>query len=314
MSLDGFIEETLALSEEQDSIARGVTTLSEQHDRRARILELRSELKALGSPEADDVYRFLSDVLMMENFSVSIPEGVHVRPMSELKSKDYGDGPERERRLYWSPHFKTRDTDGLSVVVALTPAGYVQPFHTHLQTTEFTLNTEGRLRMLTAKDGVEYPLEVPKGSIGVSPKGLAHTLGNPNARRSANVSVKIPESMGDRHDIPDIRAYTVQSGDAQIREPDLERDEGITVFRHELSDLAYRYAIELIELEPDTTHRAEADESTRFYFVTDGRFTVKDRGRVSPAGQYSLITIDPGERALITARDGPGTIYTVRPE
>lgn len=312
MALDRLIERTLALSEEQDAISRGKTTLSEQKSRRDRIFDLRRELKALDDEEVQDIYAFLSDVLMMENFSVSIPEGVHVREMHDLKSKDYGNGTEQEKRIYWSPHFHTRDIDGLSVVVALTPAKYTQPYHTHLQTTEFTLNTEGRLELLSARGGTEQRIEIPKGSIAVSPKGLAHTLSNPNSKRSANVSVKIPESMGDRHDIIDIGRYAVASDPPHIREPDVERDEGITVYRHELKDLTYAYGAELIELDTNNTYRVEAGEATRFYFVTDGRFTVKHRGHTMPAPKYSLITVDPNERALITAREEPGTIYTVR--
>ncbi|MGS2615773.1 cupin domain-containing protein [Micromonospora sp. LZ34] len=103
----------------------------------------------------------------------------------------------------WSPRIVTRVND-YDVRIAKVAGEHV--WHTHDDTDEFFLVLEGELRIALrdADGGAEREVVLPRGSVHVVPRGVAH---RPSSAAGASILMFEPSgtsSVGDRHDpVPD---------------------------------------------------------------------------------------------------------------
>ncbi len=302
--------------DEQRELKRGITTYDEQLTRRERILSLKERLRPLAFPDTPekDAFSFIEETLKLENFMLSVPPGVQVVPQQRLKKNTYTSMHGSETRLYFCPHFELYDNDSLSVVVALTPPEYTQPLHAHFATLELTIATMGPMDVVFKKGFSEYQIEVPRGSLSSTPKGLVHTIRNNGKKTWAhNISVKIPDALGDRYNIPESSFCIEKPDNPHIITPWLESTKSFSDIVHELDDSGWRYMVELIDFYKKASMTASPKSATDVYLVTQGGFQVYNGTRRGYAGPWSLIVVDNGEKArIVPARsDRPSSLYRV---
>lgn len=307
VNVERTIEKLKAIRSEQQSLKRGKTTLQDQLFRRTKILSMKQALKKElkkepTSVEIKDSLNFIEYQLKLENFMLSVPRGVSVIPREELKHANYSnDGLKFETRLYLCPHFEPYDNDSISMVVALTPAHYIQPPHIHTITDEFTTSIESPLKVLTIKESGKIDTDNVKANrMAHIPKGVIHTIettSNPNV----NVSIKVPESLRDRHNVDEkTKEFYGIWQKPSIIEPEIERHKTFEKLRWEVSNLGYQYQTTLKRYFGRSKAQLKPQES-QFLFVSTGEFKIKQRG-LEPliAETHSLIVIDPGEEVFIT--------------
>ncbi len=113
------------------------------------------------------------------------------------------------------------DLDGPSLVTALTPPKYTQPWHAHAESDEVTFYADPAIVKYTL-DGKEYSMEVPENSLVRVPKNTYHTISNPGNKVSLNMSIKMPQALLDRleGDIFEIKG----EGRAEILKPQVEQN------------------------------------------------------------------------------------------
>lgn len=89
------------------------------------------------------------------------------------------------------------DLDAPSLVTALTPAHYEQPWHDHGENWEITFYT-GISYGKYQTQGQEYSIEAQFGDVIIFPPKTRHTIQNPTDHAVMNLSIKLPSALLDR--------------------------------------------------------------------------------------------------------------------
>lgn len=89
------------------------------------------------------------------------------------------------------------DTDGPSLVTALTPPRYTQPIHAHAESDEVTFYAHAA-RVIYQRGAQRITLDVPPLSVVRIPNRVYHTIQNITDTPALNASIKIPQALRDR--------------------------------------------------------------------------------------------------------------------
>lgn len=322
VQLNSIISKLKQIKEEQLSLTRGNVKFSEQIARRQKIITLKELLKNMQGSHQDeivilDALNLIKNNLKLENFMLSVPKGVSIIEPEHLKQSQLSNGFKTETRFYIAPHFQTYDHLSLSCVVALTPNYYIQPYHEHTLTDEFTLNINSDLTLEYIYNGQKRKIRLSPNEMGVTKRGIIHSLST-STLSNINISTKIPESLADRHNKKEIEFLNNSSKmKPQIILPSSQSEDNLRENKWHISTMGYQYLITTFNCERKhkPIHIYAQSLNSSFLFVTEGEFIVKQNGLESKlAKEKSLIVIDPTEKVIIQASGTARTnsLYTIK--
>lgn len=266
--------------------------------------------KLLSDQEYHDIKQQLTAVLL-ENFSQQIlPATTGIVLAGQQKTEQYCNFSKAVARQVLEPREYlgivpevASDLDAPSLVTALTPPVYEQPWHDHGENWEVTLYTWPSLGKYKT-EGKEYQIEAQFGDVIIFPPKTWHTICNPTDYPVRNLSIKLPSALLDRG-----RTYMGASWKGEKRAMKETADHILTV---DLSDLALPYHLTLYRFDVwKKEHTLQFDGKSLLYPLT-GEYLVSTRffsQRVLRNGDTVLL--DSQEVATLQCLTNEGTIYCV---
>lgn len=230
----------------------------------------------LSRGEIDEkIYQFFKEKLqkiLFENFSQKIlPHTSGVLYPRDFKTEEYLN----EQKIFDSKVLEFREYIGIvpeaqddleapSLVTALTPAKYEQPWHDHDNNWEITFYT-GRSNGKYELDGERYILEADFGDFIIFPPKTYHTIENPTDKPVKNMSVKLPWALLDR-------GKEYQRGGAGRIEKMKETAPGVREARFEAEGVPY--FSKMYSFDENIKNHTICPENKSLLYVLDGGFSV----------------------------------------
>lgn len=249
--------------------------------RRLAVQRIREEVKALLASrelntETEADWRGFEDIvsrLLLENFTrqVGTDDRITIVGLNAVKDHHYiVPSGTTERRTYMGLHRKSYDNDGLSVVTASKPTLHEQPFHAHAVSDENSLAihpTHGLAFLNGNHSSQAFTLAARPGQMLHFSTFTPHTLLNPNLHPSVDVSIKVPEALGDRISLnpKNIGDHLVANRErvmkAMFQKPHLKNHgEGYKETVYTIENCGRRYFVHFLKLDPGVTYEIARQE------------------------------------------------------
>lgn len=178
--------------------------------RRKKAQEVKRRLEDLYEAEkiSKPLYKEMkqkANQILFENFSKQIlPKQTGIITAENQKKEDYLNPGKLENLKVLEPRqyigidpSAETDLDAPSLVTAITPPEYEQPWHDHWENWELTFYTWPSIgKYQTA--GVEHEINADFGDMIIFPPQTWHTIKNPTSEEVMNMSIKLPSALLDR--------------------------------------------------------------------------------------------------------------------
>lgn len=194
------------------------------------------------------------------------------------------------------------DLDAPSVVTALTPPHYEQPWHDHWENWEITFYC-GASIWKYKHNGKEYEIPVDFWDFIIFPPKTRHTIKNPTDNSVRNISVKLPSALLDRW-----KVYTWLEWKWSIEKL---QNRGNGFFEKEFSKQKVPYKIKVFIFDGVKTHIIEAQEKSLIYVIS-GWFTITWIGEgVEVVKESDAIVLEKNKKITFNDLKGNWRLYMV---
>ena len=234
------------------------------------LLEKIKEMKNMGNLTPSDlevinILKVYCEELMLENATRqaidSLDDGLIVIKADDIKKHSHpSSSGQDEQREYMDLHLNSYEQEGLLMVTANKPAFHCQPFHAHNLIAEHTAAIHDTSAIYYLRAERQSRIEAKFGQMIVFSPRTVHTLENPLLTRSVDISIKVPDALGDRITFDDndcmARFIIDNNGDtfkAEARAHQSEyREEGVDALTHCIYDCGKSYQVVLAQIAPRT--------------------------------------------------------------
>ena len=196
------------------------------------------------------------------------------------------------------------DLDDLSLVTALTPPGYTQPWHYHRESYEVNFY-EGRSQVLYKKDGNEVQLNMQLGDYVFIHPNTNDTIRNTSLLPIRNCSVKVPNALKDRGEDENYRVDGIGDKLSMIN-----MGGGISEINFSQKSNEIPYITRLYRIDKTTiTIRSNNDS---ILYVLKGGFESYIANKTDVLSQSDVIILDSDNPEIIIKNlTGDGLIYQI---
>ena len=196
------------------------------------------------------------------------------------------------------------DLDDLSLVTALTPPGYTQPWHYHTDSYEVNFY-EGQSQALYKKDGNEVQLNMQLGDYAFIHPNTNHTIRNTSLLPIRNCSVKVPNALKDRGEDENYRVDGIGDKLSMIN-----MGGGISEINFSQKSNEIPYITRLYRIDKTTiTIRSNNDS---ILYVLKGGFESYIANKTDVLSQSDVIILDSDNPEIIIKNlTGDGLIYQI---
>lgn len=203
--IEGLLQDIYALSHREH-----MNKVLYLESRRKKAQEVKRRLDELFDQQKieESLYKTMKkqvNQILFENFSKQIlPAQTWIITADNQKKEDYLNPWKLESlkvlepRQYIGidPNAET-DLDAPSLVTAMTPPEYEQPWHDHGENRELTFYTWPSIGKYQT-EGVEKEIKADFGDMIIFPPQTRHTIKNPTQQEVMNMSIKLPSALLDR--------------------------------------------------------------------------------------------------------------------